>query len=235
MDKLATKKNTIESSALLQFIVSFVVPIIILTRFSAESSLGPTKSLILALAFPIFFEIYNVRKRKKLSMFSLLAIGGILVTGAISLLGLSEGWLATRRAVPYLAMSIAILVSIRIRHPILNALLPQMLDMDEITSHAQKKHTVVELERSINRTSYMLSGVLLTIAIASYILTRIIIVSETGTTGYNQEYANLRIWSLPIITLPLLVGFTGVILYLTQSIKKLTGLDIDSVLKKKHP
>lgn len=233
MDKLATENKAAESSAILQFIVSFVIPVVILTRFSSESSLGPTKGMILALAFPVVFEIYNVRKRRKLSMFSLLAIGGILVTGAISLLGLSEEWLSIRRAVPYLAASIAILVSIRIKHPIVNALLPQVLDMDKITSHARKKHTLDELKQSIDRASYILSAVLFIIAVASYVLTRVVIVSETGTTGFNQEYAHLRVLSLPIITLPLIVGFAGVMLYLTNSIEKLIGLDIESVVKKK--
>lgn len=234
MDKLASKNNTAEPSALLQFIVSFVIPIIILTRFSAESSLGPTKGLLLALAFPVAFELYNVQKRKKLSMFSLLAIGGIIVTGAISLLGLSEGWLAIRRAVPYFAMGVAILVSIWIKHPILNAVLPKMFDMDEVTSRAQKKHTLPELSRSINRTGYLLSGLFIIIAIASYVLTRMVIMSETGTSSFNAEYARLRILSLPIITLPLLVGFTCALLYLTKAIEKLTSLDIDNILKKKH-
>lgn len=232
MNKLASQKKTPEQSAVLQFIVSFIIPIIILTRFSGESSLGPTKGLLLALAFPIAFEIYNVKKRKKLSMFSLLAIGGIIVTGAISLLGLSEGWLAVRRAVPYLAMSVAILVPVRIKHSILNALLPQMLDMNKIISGAQKRHTLTELEQSINRTSYILSSIFFIIAVASYVLTKMVIVSQTGTTGFNEEYARLRVLSLPIITLPLLVGFTGAILYLTHAIEKLTGLDTDSIIKK---
>lgn len=235
MNKPATKNNTAEPSAILQFIVSFVIPIIILTRFSSESSLGPTKGLLLALAFPVAFEIYNVRKRKKFSMFSLLAIGGIIVTGAISLLGLSEGWLAIRRAVPYFAMGAAILISIQIKHPILNALLSKMMNMDMVASQARKKKTLTELERGINKAGYILSGVFFIIAIASYILTRVVIVSETGTAGFNAEYARLRILSLPIISLPLLVGFTYALLYLTKSIEKLTGLDIDTVLiKKKH-
>lgn len=230
---MKNQKPISQPSTFIQFVVNFLIPIVILTRFSGNSQLGPTKSLLLALAFPIGFEIYNVRKRKKVSLISLLAIGGILVTGAISLLGLDEGWLAVRRSVPYLAVSMVILISIGIKRPLLSVLLAQVFDMEKINARAQKRQTYTKLQKQVSIAGFLMSGVLFVIAGASYILTRVVIVSETGTTGFNQEYAQLRILSLVVISLPLIVGLTGVILYLMKRIEKLTGLDIDSLMKKK--
>lgn len=220
-------------SMVVQLLVSFVIPLIILTRFSADSMLGPTKSFLLALLFPVVYELYNVRRLKKLSMLSVWAIVGVLLTGAVSLLGLSEGWLALRRGVPYLATGIVIAGSIVIKRPILNALLPQILDMDKITEAAQKKHKFEELQKKLNIAGYMLGIMLILIAVASYILTRVVIVSAAGSAGFNQEYAKLRLLSLPYNTLPLIVGVTIVITYLTQAIEKLTGLELDQLTKKK--
>ena len=220
-------------SNLLQFIVNFAIPIFILTRFSSESRLGPIKSMLLALAFPVAFEIYNVYKRKKLSMLSVVAIGGIVVTGAISLLGLSEGWLAIRRSVPYFAVASAILVSIIIKRPLLNLLLPQMVDMDKVKAAARKNHTLPKLNQHINRTGYIVSAIFFIISVASYALTRIVITTNAGTSKFNEEYARLRLLSIPLTTLPLLIGFVTTIMYLLAKTEKLTGLQTEDLLKKK--
>ncbi len=209
-----------------------MIPLVILTRFSGEAQLGATKGLLLALAFPVAYELYNVRRRRKLSMVSVLAIGGILVTGAISLLGLSEGWLAVRRSVPYFAMSLAVLISMGLKRPLLSLLLPHILDMKKVEVAAKKKQVSDILAKRIQRAGLLLGGVLLAIGIISFVLTKIVIMSEVGTSGFNQEYARLRLWSLMATTLPLFIGMTGVIFYLARSIEKLTDRDIDDLMKK---
>jgi hypothetical protein len=234
MTTMPKQQRSHQPSTLLQFVVNFAIPIIILTRFSSESSLGPIKAMLLALAFPVAFEIHNVYKRKKLSLLSVIAIGGILVTGAISLLGLSEGWLAVRRSVPYFAVAVALAISIKINRSLLNALLPQMIDMDKVRTSANKKRAVPQLNQQIARSGYILSFVFVIVGVISYILTRIVITSETGTSSFNSEYARLRILSLPFITLPLLVGLAGTIMYLFAKIEKLTGLKSEDLLKKKR-
>ena len=220
-------------SPLLQFIVNFAIPIFILTRFSSESQLGPIKSMLLALAFPVAFEIYNIHKRKKLSMLSIVAICGIVVTGAISLLGLSEGWLAIRRSVPYLAVALAVIVSILIKRPLLNLLLKHVIDMERVDAAARKNQTLHTLNQHINRTGYIVSTLFFITSIASYALTRIVITNNAGTSKFNEEYARLRLLSIPLITLPLLIGFVATIMYLLAKAENLTGLQTEELLKKK--
>ena len=226
-------QKTNSSSALFQAIFTFVIPIIILTKFSSESQLGPVKGFLLALSFPVIYEIYSIQKRKKLSILSVVAIIGILATGAVSLLGLSEDWLAIRRSVPYLFMGIALLISIIIKHPFVDIMLKQILDMDSIKAAATKKHTLQELQRKIALSGYILCAVLFIIAIVSYVLTKVVILSPTDTSAFNEEYARLRIISLPIITLPLLLSLSGIVIYLIQSLEKLTGLKAEELIKKR--
>jgi intracellular septation protein A len=225
-------KKTNQVPLLAQFVINLVIPLVILTRFSDEGKLGATGALLLALAFPVVYELYNVRKRRKFSLVSALAIGGILVTGVIGLLGLSEGWLAVRRSVPYLAMAAVLIVSAALRRPVLSALLPHILEMGKINAAAQKKRTSSMLEQSIRRSGYILGGVLLAIAAASYVLTRVMITGDAGTSVFNQEYARLRVVSLVGINVLLFVSLTAAIYYLGRSIEKLTGLDIDDLMKK---
>lgn len=221
------------SATLVQLLVSFVIPVIILARFSGEAQLGPARGMLLALAFPVGYEVYNFFTHKKPSYLSLFAIGGILLTGGISLLGLSEDWLAVRRAVPYLAAALVIMGSIIIKRPLLPALLPYFLDMDLLAKHTRGKRARAALERTLTRCSVMLSILLLILAIISFVLTKALILSPTDTSAFNQEFAKLRLVSLAAVTLPLLVGVTALLFYLVSSLEKLTGLEFDQILKKK--
>jgi hypothetical protein len=104
--------------------------------------------------------------------------------------------------------------------------------MKKVGAAAKKKQMSDVLAMLIQRAGLLLSGVLLAIGMISFALTKIVIMSEVGTSGFNQEYARLRLWSLAATTLPLFIGMTGVIFYLARSIEKLTGLDIDDLMKK---
>jgi hypothetical protein len=230
MNKSSTPKHP---SILLQSLVNFVIPLIILTRFSSESQLGPTGGFLLALAFPIAFEIYNVVKYKKTSYMSLLVIGGIMVTGLIGLLGLNETWLALRRSVLYAFIAFVIIGGELLKRPILPMLLPHILDMQKVTDAAKDKGTLPALKRSITLSTYALFILFAAVALGSYILTRVIIDSRAGTHGFNTEYARLRVLTLPAISLPMFIGIVGVITYLLYRIEKLTGLETDSIIKKR--
>jgi len=229
---MKNQRNPKEQSALLQIIVNFALPIFILNRFSAESSLGPTKSFLLALSFPVILEIYSIIKRRKVSTISLLAIGGILATGLISLLGLSEDWLAIRRSVPYFIAGLVILASTLLKRPLINLLLQKIFNMDTITEHARKKKTLVVMKAKLKIVSYFLVGLFFTIAVASYFLTRIVIDGPANTADFNQDFARLRILSLLIVTLPMFVGIAGIVFYIMQLMEKATGLDNERLMKK---
>ena len=229
----SNSKKKSQKSALPQILITFIIPIIILTKYSGESQLGPTKALLLALAFPIVYEIYSIRSRKKLSILSLVAIGGIIVTGAISLLGLSEEWLALRRAVPYFVVSVAVLVSIWIKRPLLNMLLPHILDMEKVAGAAKQQRTETQLKKTILNAGYMVAGLFFVITVVTYILTHVVIVSPTDTAGFNEEYARLRLVSLIAITVPMIIGIGGIIAYLVIRIEKLTCLKSEELTKKK--
>jgi hypothetical protein len=213
----------------LQLMLNFVLPFIILTRFSSEEYLGPIGAMLIALAFPIALEIANIYKRRKFSLVSIIAIVGILTTGAISLLGLSEGWLAVRRSVSYLAVPLLLVFSQVLKRPLIELALPHIIQMEKIHGAAKQRGTLGTLKKHIHFTSYLVSALFLAIAAASYILTRVIIKSPPGTVSFNEEYARLRLLSLPYTTLPLLVGIVVIIMYLLAMISRDTGLEPDEL------
>jgi intracellular septation protein A len=200
-------------------------------RFSGESKLGPIKAMLLALAFPVVYELRSIYVRHKVSALSLLSIGGIFVTGAISLLGLSEDWLAIRRSLPYFAISLALLVSMAIHHPLIDMLLSRVIHMDKARQAANKKSTVKKLNDAIRNAGFALAVMFIFIGVSSYILTLITINSPPKTEVFNSEYARLRMLAIPFTTLPVFAGLAGILMYLVYKIQKLTGIESTELMQ----
>ena len=56
-----------------------------MAQLSKETRLGPVWGLIVALAFPVSYGIYDFIARKKTNLFSVLGFVGILLSGVLGL------------------------------------------------------------------------------------------------------------------------------------------------------
>ncbi|MES2876071.1 MAG: hypothetical protein V4678_01235 [Patescibacteria group bacterium] len=218
----------------IQFMAGFVIPTIILLTLSDESKLGPLLGMALSLAFPVTVELYALLTGRKQSLISLFAIIGILLIGAISLFGLSEEWLAARRAAIYAIAAFGLIVVARFRPRLIDAGLGRLFDMSVVMAAAHRRQREDELRRTTTMAVYILAFVLLAVAIWSYILTLIVITAPTGSSAFNAEYAQLRILSLPFVTLPLMVATVGLVMYVFSRLERLTGIETEQLLKKKR-
>lgn len=216
-----------------QLLVGFVIPTIILLYFSDESRLGPLPAMLLALLPPIVLELYSLRVRRKPSLLSILAIIGILSIGLISLLGLSEQWLAVRRSFIYIIAAVGLVIAMHFKRNIIDKALTHIITMDTVHAAAQEMGTSRQLARLITKTGYAFAALLLLIGAVNYIITIVFITAATGTSEFNAEYARLRLLSIAFITAPLLIGTIGLLTYLLSGIKKLTCIKTEDLLKKK--
>lgn len=229
------KATQSSSSTAMQFIVSFVLPTIVLLRFSGDDQLGPVMAMVVALLFPVAYELYSVSRKRKPSMLSLVAIGGILLTGAISVLGLSENWLAVRRSAIYILAALVLAGSVIIKRPLIDLALVRILDIERVRTEAAKRGTTAELHKRIAVSTYAFIIFLTLLGISSYVLTLLVITAPTDTAQFNSEYVRLRVLSLPYTTLPFFVGLIAILMYLLSGIEKLTGLSAEDLLHKKKP
>lgn len=217
----------------IQLIAGFIIPTIILLFLSDESRLGPFYAMLLSLIFPVAVEVYAYFSGRKASYLSLFAIVGILLIGVISLLGLSEEWLAARRAAFYVISAIALLLITQFKPEVITKGLGLLLNIDKVQHAAKKKGAKSSLEKSIRRVAYTFGAMLLAIGAWSYIFTILFMDAPTGSSEFNAQYAELRLWSIPAITLPLLVGVVALLVYLFTKIERLTGLQADQLAKKR--
>lgn len=233
MSASSAKANQYKPSVFWQVLLNFAIPIFILTKLSSKSELGPTKGFLLALAFPVGYELYSIYKRRKISLLSLSVIGGILITGAIGLLGLSEGWLAIRRSAIYFLIAVTLLALQILKPQIIKQIFGKVIDLDKIYSSSNDKQVIKQMDQIIRKTVYGLSALFFMVAAASYVLTLVVIKSPTNSESFNQEYAELRIISLVAITLPMILGFLAAVVYFSLKLKKTTGLDLEHIVIKR--
>ena len=90
-------KNT-KQNPFIDLIVSIVIPTVILMKLSGESNLGPMGALLLALAFPLLWGLYELVINKKKNFVAILGIISVLLTGGIGVLELDNKWLAIKEA-----------------------------------------------------------------------------------------------------------------------------------------
>lgn len=217
----------------IQLVIGFVIPTIILMTLSDESKLGPLLAMTLALIPPIALEIYSFFSGRKASIISLFAIIGVLLIGAISLFGLSEEWLGARRAGFYVIAAGFIAAVLLFKRDWIDKGLGKIIDMPTVRAAAKKKNTETEISNHISKVGYILVIFLLLIAIWSYVLTVIVITAPTGSSEFNPQYAELRLIGIPLVSGPLLIGMAALLVYLAHGFEKLTGIDIETLLKKK--
>lgn len=220
-------------SMAIQFIVGFIIPTAILLTLSSESRLGPLWAMTLALIPPVALELYSFISGRKASWLSLFAIISILLIGLISLLGLSEEWLGVRRAIIYVVGALFIAWVLRFKRNWVDIGLGKIIDVAAVRKAAATRKATKAVDRHITTVGYTFVIFLLVIAVWSYILTLIVINGPTGSSQFNTEYAELRLLSIPYVTLPLFVGLIGLMIYFLSRLERLTGIELDQLVKKK--
>lgn len=231
----AKKAATHKPRPFVDLLVSILIPSVILMKFSGENDLGASGALILALAFPLGWGLFELLKYKKFNFIALLGLVGVLLTGGIGLLELDTQWLAVKEAAIPGLIGIAVLVSTRPRYPLIRTLLynPAVLDVEKIKQKLTEKGTTAAFESRLLFATYLLGGTFFFSATMNYILARWIVVSPAGSAAFNEELGRLTLLSYPVIAIPSMIMMMTLFYYLWRTIHSLTGLALGEVLASK--
>jgi len=211
---------------------NILLPVIILTRFSSDAYLGPVWGIVVALAFPIGYGLWEMRQTKKVNTFSVIGVISVFLTGGISLLQLDPKYIAIKEAAVPALLGVAVLVSQYTRFPLVRTLIfnAQLFAMDKVQQALAERGTAQILERRLRLVTYIITASFMLSAVLNYLLAKLIVVSQPGTTAFSEELGKMTLWSYPIIALPSTVILMGAIFYLLNQLRKLTGLDMEELL-----
>lgn len=226
----AAKKN----NQLLELIINIVIPSLILMKLSAEQYLGTANALLLALAFPLGWGLYDLLRNRKTNFIAILGLVSILLTGGIGLLHLDAQWLAVKEAAIPGLIGIAVLASTRTRYPLIKTVLytPAVIDVAKVQQHLEQRGNTRQFETRLLKATYLLSATFFFSSVMNYVLAKWIVTSPSGTEAFNEELGRMTLLSYPMIAIPSLVMMMAVLYYISRGMRELAGLSFTEALRQ---
>ena len=126
---------------LIDLLVSIVLPSAILMKLSGDEHLGTVGALVLALAFPIGWGLYELIRFRVKNFIAVLGLISVLLTGGIGILQLDTEWLAIKEAAIPAILGIAVIISAQIGKPLIKVLLynPTVMNTGKINRILQER------------------------------------------------------------------------------------------------
>lgn len=216
----------------IDLLVSIVIPSIILMKFSGDNDLGSVNALIVALAFPISWGLYELIRYRITNYIAILGLVSVFLTGGIGLFKLDTEWLAIKEAAIPGLLGIIVLITAQMQKPLIKTLLynPTLLDTDKIDRILQERGYDKAFDTRLLNATYMLSGTFFFSSVMNYILAKWIVMSPAGSSAFNEELGQLTLISYPVIAIPSMVMMIAIFYFLWRSIKGLTGLTFEEIL-----
>lgn len=226
----APKKK--QESLLANILLNIVIPTVILTKLSSADYLGPKWAIVVALAFPIAYGLYDFRGSRKINIFSALGVISIFLTGGISLLELDAQYIAIKEAAIPGIIGLATLISTRTRFPLVKTFLynDKVLQIEKVDAALEEYGTEKEFQKTLQNASYLVATSFFLSSALNYGLAKYLLVSPPGTEAYTAELGKMTALSFPVIAVPATMVMMCALFYLFSNIRKLTHLDLEDIL-----
>ena len=217
---------------LVNIVCNIAVPSVVLTWGSKAAWLGPKGALIVALAFPLGYALYDLKERKKFNFISAIGFLSILITGSFALMKLDPFWFAVKEAAVPAVIGLVVLASMGTRWPLVREMLynPQVIDVPRIDDALAARNARPAFDRLLTNASYLLTLSFGVSAVLNYVLARYLLKSPGGSEAFNAELARMNLLSWPVIVLPTMAMTMFALWRLLGGLQKITGLALEELL-----
>jgi len=199
-----TKNQQVENKPrpFVDLLVSIVIPSVILMKFSGPEKLGATWGLVVALAFPIAWGLWESK------------------------------WLAVKEAAIPAVIGIGVLVASKMGFPLVRKLLfnPAIMNVDRISEELQKNGKQTQFDQRLDRANYLFAGTFAFSAVMNFILAKWLVTSDSGTTAFNEELGRMTLLSYPMIAIPSMIMMVGIFFFIWKTANRLTGLTLEEMV-----
>jgi hypothetical protein len=222
---------------LLNLVCNIAVPTIVLSKLSDEKYLGPQGGILVALAFPLGYGLYDLVTRRKTNLFSIIGVVSVLLTGVLNQLKADVFWFAVKEAAMPTLLGAALLVSMKSKRPLVRELLwnDSVIDTAKVEAALDARGHRGDFERQMTRANYGMAASFLLSAGLNYGLARYLLKDPPGTTAFNEQLGRMNLLSWPIIVLPTTVVTIWVFWKLMSALTTLSGLTLDEALHSPPP
>lgn len=220
-----------KENVFLNLICNIVVPTVVLMRFSSDRFLGPLWGLVVALAFPVGYGIYDLIVRRKTNLLSILGFVSVLLSGGLGLMKAGGIWFAVKDAAVPTVIGAAVLLSLRTKNPLVRELLfnDQVIDVPRVTAALEERGRKPAFEQLLRRASIWLALAFLGSAVVNFLLARAILRSPPATPEFNAELGRMHLLVWPVIVIPSMAVMMFVFWKLVNGLTELTGLKTDEI------
>jgi hypothetical protein len=224
-----------KENLLLNLACNVVAPALILAKFSKAEWLGPKAGLLVALAFPLGYGLYDLIKRRNFNFLSALGFTSTLATGGLGLLKLAPLWFAVKEAVVPTLIGLTVIISQGTKKPLVRSLLfnDQVIDVPRVEAALDGRGQRAAFTRLLSNSSWLLAGSFALSAVLNFGLARYLITAMPDTPEFNEQLGQMTLWSWPVIVLPSMAIMMLALWRLFKGIEQLTGLTMDEILH--HP
>jgi len=222
-----------KENLLVNLVCNIALPTLVLTRFSGDRWLGPVAGLIVALAFPLGYGVYDYLQRRRANFISIAGFASVLLTGGLGLLKAGGIWFAVKDAAVPLVMGAGVLLSLRAKTPIVQEIFlnEQVMDVARVEATLAERGHEEGFRRLLTAASRWLGGAFVVSAGLNFCLARYLLKSPPGTPEFNAELGRMHLLSWPVIVLPSMVVMMLAFWRLITGLKQLTGLTLDEIFK----
>jgi len=213
-------------------LISILIPSLILMKMSGEDRLGPTWGLIIALAFPVCYGLYDFFVNGNRNVMAVLGFVSVLLTGGIGLLQIDAKWIAIKEAAIPLCIGIGVIVANKFGYPLVRKLLfnPELMNTELIQTTLDEKNNRSLFDKRLNQANYFLAGTFFFSAVMNYGLAKFIVKSESGTSEFTQELGRMGFLSYPVIVAPSIIMMLAIFWFIWRTVSNLTGLSLEEIM-----
>ena len=231
---------------LTNIMINVLIPVIALSVLSKEAGkpwhMGPLWGMIIAISFPIIYGIYDLISRRKMNLFSVLGITGILLTGGITLYVWNEDGSVKENAAQLFAvkesamptiLGMAMLFSHWTPNPLLKIFLytPQIFNIKRIEDLIKERNQTGTYQALLLSTTAIMACSFLISALLNYFLAlHFLQGSEGSRITYNAAIGKLTGWGYLVIGLPCVLVSMIAFWRLIKNLRTMTGLETEEIM-----
>lgn len=231
-----TQPKPKQENALANLMLNVLLPVTILSYCSKETGwygLGPTKALIISVALPVGYQIWDWSQRRKINLFSIIGMVSVLITGGLGLMKLNPQAFALKEAAIPLILGLVMLWTHRAGKPLAKTMLlnPDLLDVKKVEAAVDQNQQRPAFEQLMWQTTLILAGSFVLSAVLNYGLALYFLNGkEPGSEDYTAGIGKVTGWGFLVIGVPMMACLIWAFIRLTKGLQRMTGLSQDDIM-----